>query len=296
MNKVIVIVGPTGVGKTKLSISLAKRYHGEIINADSTQIYRGLNIGTAKISEEEKEKIPHHLFDIKNVDEEYSIYHYQKDCRKKIEEIIARGNVPILVGGTGLYMKSALYDYQLEERIENDTNYDLISTEELYQKLVQMDPEIRGKIDKNNRRRIINAIRYYKKNKTSITQNKTNILLYDAIFIGLTTERENLYQRINYRVEQMINNGLLDEVYSFYQKNIFTKPLLAAIGYKELYAYFRKEVSFMEAVENIKKNSRRYAKRQYTFFNHQLPVVWFQTDYSCFQNTVEDVCKYLDKL
>ena len=296
MKKIIVIVGPTGVGKTKLSVELAKHYNGEIINADAMQIYRNLNIGTAKITEEEKENIPHHLFDIKAVEEEYSIYNYQKDCRMKIEEIINRNKIPIIVGGTGLYIKSALYDYQLSEQKEINLEYNNLSTDDLYQKLVSLDQEIVGKIDPNNRRRIINAIHYYEENHKSISQNKTNTLLYDAVFIGLTTDRTKLYQIINNRVDKMMENGLLNEVESFYKRKIFTKPLLGGIGYKELYQYFDKKISLEKAIEMIKRNSRRYAKRQYTFFNHQLPVTWFQTDYEHFENTLRDVLKYLDNM
>lgn len=291
MNKIIVIAGPTAVGKTKLSIELAKKYHGEIINADAVQVYKGLNIGSAKVTEEEKENIPHHLFDIKEVDEEYTIYHYQKDCRKKIEEIISRGNTPILVGGTGLYIKSALYDYKLTEEKETNT-YDNLTNEELYNTLLQLDKDII--IDKNNRRRLIRAINYHKENQKSINTNKTNKLLYDCIFIGLTTQRNILYDKINNRVDEMITNGLLEEVKSFYEKNIRTKPLLNAIGYKELYSYLDKNITLEEAVDKIKKDSRHYAKRQYTFFNHQLPVVWFETDYNNFNNTIKEVEKYLE--
>lgn len=294
MKKIIVIVGPTGVGKTKLSIELAKKYQGEIINADAMQVYKGLNIGTAKITEEEKENISHYLFDIKEVTEEYSIYEYQKDCRKIIEDILKKGKTPILVGGTGLYIKSALYDYQLEEKKLDTDSYEDIATEILYQQLIELDKKAIDKIDENNRRRIINALIFYKQNKYSITENKTDKLLYDAIFIGLTTERENLYQLINKRVDKMIKNDLLKEVEGFYQQQIFTKPLLGGIGYKEIYQYFNKELSKEEAIELIKRNSRRYAKRQYTFFNHQLPVKWFQTNYSNFDYTVKEVSDYID--
>lgn len=293
MNKIIVITGPTGVGKTKLSVELAKIYNGEIINADAMQVYKDLNIGTAKITEEEKEGIPHHLFDIKNIDEEYSIYNYQKDCRQKIEEVLEKNKTPILVGGTGLYIKSALYDYKLEEK-ENKNTYEDITTEDLYQELIKLDKHAIDKIDKNNRRRIINALDYIKENNKSITQNITNKLLYDAIFIGLTTDRENLYNIINNRVDIMVKNGLIEEVKSFYDKNIYTKPLTGGIGYKELYKYFNKELSLEEALDLIKRNSRRYAKRQYTFFNHQLPVKWFNTDYNNFNNTIKEVSNYLD--
>lgn len=291
MNKVIVITGPTAVGKTKLSIELAKRYNGEIINADAVQVYKGLDIGSAKVTEEEKEDIPHHLFDIKEVNEEYTIYHYQKDCRKLIKEVQGRGKTPILVGGTGLYIKAALYDYKLTEEKETNT-YDNLTDEELYNKLLELDKNI--VIDKNNRRRLIRALNYYKENNKSINTNTTNKLLYDAIFIGLTTDRRILYDKINSRVDIMIKEGLLNEVKVFYDKNIRTKPLLNAIGYREIYSYFDGNISLEEAIDKIKQNSRHYAKRQYTFFNHQLPVVWFETDYSNFNNTVEKVINYIE--
>ena len=291
MNKIIVVTGPTAVGKTKFSIELAKKYNGEIINADAVQVYKGLDIGSAKVTKEEMENIPHYLLDIKSVEEEYNIYEYQKDCRMIISEIISRGKTPILVGGTGLYIKAALYDYKLSKEKENNT-YEDLSTEELYKELIKIDKNIN--IDKNNRRRIIRAINYYKENNKSISENKTDKLLYNAIFIGLTTDRENLYNKINDRVDIMIRDGLLDEVKSFYDKGIRTKPLLSAIGYKELYDYYDNKVSFETAIDNIKKNSRHYAKRQYTFFNHQLPVIWFETDYNNFNNTIKKVSSYID--
>ena len=291
MNKVIVITGPTAVGKTKLSIELAKRYNGEIINADAVQVYKGLDIGSAKVTEEEKEDIPHHLFDIKEVDEEYTIYHYQKDCRKLIKEVQGRGKTPILVGGTGLYIKAALYDYKLTEEKETNT-YDNLTDEELYNKLLEVDKDI--VIDKNNRRRLIRALNYHKENNKSINTNTTNKLLYDAIFIGLTTDRRILYDKINNRVDIMIKDGLLNEVKVFYDKNVRTKPLLNAIGYREIYSYFDGNISLEEAINKIKQNSRHYAKRQYTFFNHQLPIVWFETDYSNFNNTIEQIISYIE--
>lgn len=292
MKKIIVILGPTGVGKTKLSVELAKRLNGEIINADSMQIYKSLDIGTAKIKEEEKEGIPHHLFDIKEVREDYSIYNYQIDGRKVINDIIKRGKTPIIVGGTGLYIKALLYDYNLNYEKESDT-YDTLSTEELYSKLLELDKN--AVVDKNNRRRVIRAINYYKENNKSISDNKTNKLLYDVAFIGLTTDREKLYQIINSRVDKMINDGLINEVKKFFDEGIYSKPLINGIGYKELYKYFEKEISLEEAIEKIKQNSRRYAKRQYTFFNNQLPVVWFNVDFNCFSNVIDSVCDYLKK-
>lgn len=290
MNKVIVILGPTGVGKTKMSIELAKRLDGEIVNADSMQFYKDLNIGTAKIKEEEKENIPHHLFDIKEVSDDYSIFDYQKDGRKIIGDIFNRKKMPIIVGGTGLYIKALLYDYKLSYEKENNT-YDELTTEELYNKLLKLDKDII--IDKNNRRRVIRAINYYLENGTSINDNKTDKLLYNAVFIGLTTDRELLYNMINKRVDKMLSEGLLEEVKYFYDRKIYTKPLINGIGYKELYKYFAKEETLEEAVNKIKRNSRRYAKRQYTFFNNQLPVIWFDVNFNNFDKTVDEVYKYI---
>ena len=290
MEKIIVITGPTGVGKTKLSVSLAKKLDAEIINADSMQIYKDLNIGTAKITEDEKEGIPHHLFDIKNVNEDYSIYDYQIDARNKIKDITSRNKRIIFVGGTGLYIKSALYDYKLnKENIAN--NYEELSCEELYNKLIELDPNI--KIDKNNKRRLIRAINYYKENNKSISENKTDKLLYDVIMIGLTTSRDKLYNIINSRVDKMIDEGLINEVKEFYDKKIYTKPLINGIGYKELYKYFDKEIHLNDAIELIKKNSRHYAKRQYTFFNNQLNIKWFNVDFDNFNNTIDEVYNYI---
>ncbi len=291
MNKIIVITGPTSVGKTALSIAIAKKYDGEIINADSMQFYKGLNIGTAKIKEEEKEGIPHHLFDINEVDDEYSIYHYQKDARIIIEDIQKRHKTPILVGGTGLYLKAALYDYQLSKETQN-SKFEEYTNEELYKLLTKIDQN--AKVDPNNRRRLIRALSYYQENNKSISQNKTDKLLYDTIFIGLTCDRNILYDRINQRVDIMVKEGLIDEVRKFYDQKIYTKPLINGIGYKELYQYFDGKITLDEAIDLIKKNSRHYAKRQYTFFNHQMNIKWFNVSFTNFNDTIEEVIKYID--
>ena len=286
---IIVITGPTGVGKTKLSVELAKKIDAEIINGDSVQIYRGLNIGSAKVTKEEKDGVIHHLLDIRDVNEDYSIYDYQIDCRKIIDDIQKREKNVIIVGGTGLYIKSALYDYTLNDFVTSN-NYDDVDTESLYKKLISLDKDI--DIDKNNRKRIIRALDYYLSTGKSIKSNNSgNKLLYDAIFIGLTTDRELLYERINKRVDKMIDDGLIDEVKSFYDKGIRSKILLSAIGYKELYSYFDGYISLDEAISLIKRNSRRYAKRQYTFFNHQFNMNWFKVDFDNFNKTIDEVYK-----
>lgn len=281
---ILAIIGPTGVGKTKLSVALAHKYNAIIINCDSMQVYRDLNIGTAKITEEEKEDIPHYLFDIKNVTDDYTVYDYQRDVRKLIEE--NKNQNIILVGGTGLYLKAALYDYHFTTET-SQKDYSTYSTEELYKLALQKDPETL--IHPHNRQRLERFL-----NKEN-TEYHEPISLYKHLIIGLTTDRDKLYNRINNRVDQMIENGLLAEVKSFYDQGIKSKPLLGGIGYKELYAYFNGELSLDTAIENIKKDSRHYAKRQYTFFNNQFDVKWFDVDFTNFQNTINNVIKYVEK-
>lgn len=291
---VIVIVGPTAVGKTKLSIELAKRLKGEIINVDSTQVFKGMDIATAKVTEEEKQGILHHLLDIKEMTENYTVYDYQQDARIKINDILNRGKIPILVGGTGLYIKAALYDYQLEEEEKIEIDYSSFSNEELYQKLLLVDPDT--KVHPNNRNRIIRALNYYEIHHVPLgNKKKTNTLLYDAIFIGLTTSREVLYEKINKRVEKMVKQGLLEEARKIYESNIRTKAVITPIGYKELFPYFEGKKELEECLEEIKKNCRNYAKRQYTWFNHQMKINWFETNYEDFDKTVEEIIKFIKK-
>lgn len=293
MNKVIVIVGPTGVGKTKLSIDLAKKLNGEIINADSTQIYKGLDIATAKVTSEEAENIKHHLIDIKDIDEDYTVYHYQQDSRKVINDILKRQKLPIMVGGTGLYIKASLYNYQFNDETKH-YNYDKYSNEELYQMLVEKDPNTLIHI--NNRKRLERALDYYGNNQKPLSEKeKTNEMLYDSIFIGLTTERKKLYEKINKRVDKMLECGLLDEAKRVYESNIRTKAVMTPIGYKELFDYFDSTKELEECLELIKQRSRRYAKRQYTWFNNQMNITWFETNYEDFDKTVDEVINYINQ-
>lgn len=288
---VIVITGPTAVGKTKLSIELAKLLNGEIINADSTQVYRGMNIATAKVTKEEMDNIPHHLFDIKNIDENYTIYDYQKDARKIIDELLKKNKTPILVGGSGLYIKACLYNYQLEEEsLQN--NYEKYTNDQLYQKLIELDNNIQ--VHPNNRKRMVRALNYMEKNnKKWSEQEKTDTLLYDTIFVGLTCDRDILYKRINHRVDKMVEKGLLEEAKNIYDSKIQSKAVLTPIGYKELFPYFEGKISLEEALEKIKQNSRKYAKRQYTWFNHQMDIKWFSVDFDSFNNTISEVYHYI---
>lgn len=290
---IIVIVGPTAVGKTKLSIALAKKYNGEIINADSTQVYKELNIATAKVTEEEKEGIIHHLLDIREIEEDYTVYDYQRDCRNAIDKILKKGKTPIIVGGTGLYIKAALYDYKFNDE-DNSESYSELSNEELYSRLLTIDPETT--IHKNNRKRVVRALNYYKNNNEKFSsKEKTNDMLYDALFIGLTTDRDILYDRINERVDIMLENGLIDEAKEIYNRNIRTKAVMTPIGYKELFDYFDGNTSLDNSVNLIKQRSRKYAKRQYTWFNHQIPVNWFDVDFNNFDNTIDNIIKFIDE-
>lgn len=290
---IIVIVGPTAVGKTKLSIELAKKYNGEIINADSTQVYKELNIATAKVTEEEKEGIIHHLLDIRDIEEDYTVYDYQRDCRNAIDKILKKGKTPIMVGGTGLYIKAALYDYKFKDE-DNSESYSELSNEELYSRLVTIDPETT--IHKNNRKRVVRALNYYKNNNEKFSsKEKTDDMLYDALFIGLTTDRDILYDRINKRVDIMLENGLIEEAKDIYNRNIRTKAVMTPIGYKELFDYFDGNTSLDNSVNLIKQRSRKYAKRQYTWFNHQISVNWFDVDFNNFDNTIDNIIKFINE-
>lgn len=288
MKNIIVIVGPTGVGKTKLSIELAKKLNAEIINADSMQVYKGLNIGTAKITDEEKEKIPHYLFDIVKPTDMYTVYDYQKDARKVIDNILLRGKRVIIVGGTGLYIKALLYDYEFQE--ENKTyDFSNMSNAELLDKINSYNLGINIHI--NNRKRLERALTKLLNN--NINANKSNTKLYDFLAVGLTAPREKLYKIIDNRVDRMIDNGLVDEVKSFYDRGIRSKAINTGIGYKELYLYFDGKLELEDAINLIKKNSRHYAKRQYTFFNNQMNIKWFNTNYDDFSKTVHEIYNYI---
>lgn len=280
---ILCIVGPTGVGKTKLSIELAKRYNGIVVNADSMQVYKELNIGTAKVTENEKENIKHFLFDIKEPTEMYTVYDYQKDLRNIIDN--NKDKNIIIVGGTGLYIKAGLYNYVFETENDINNTYDNLTNEELYNLVLIKDSNT--SIHINNRKRMI---RFLNKKETVKDKDK---LLYNVKFIGLTTSRKILYDRINKRVDDMIKNGLIEEVKSLYDKNIRSKAIMTGIGYKELYDYFDGNISLEDAINLIKQRSRHYAKRQYTWFNNQMDIKWFDVDFDDFNNTINEVINYI---
>lgn len=298
---VLCIVGPTAVGKTKMSIELAKQLNGEIISGDSMQIYRGMDIGTAKATMDERQGIPHHLIDEKNPDEPYSVAAFQQTVRAKIEEIKSRGKLPIIVGGTGLYIKSVLYDYEFagesESKEIDEAKYGHLSNEELHAKLAAVDEAGAKDIHPNNRKRVIRALEIYETSgvkKSEMIEKQEHKMIYDACLIGLTDDRTVLYDRINKRVDVMYETGLVEEVKALFDQGIPAESQsIRAIGYKELYDYFKGFISLEESKELIKRNSRRYAKRQYTWFNNQMDVTWFKVDVQHFDKTVKEVLTYV---
>jgi len=303
--KLLVIIGPTAVGKTKLSIEMAKRYNGEIISGDSMQIYRGMDIGTAKITMNEMEGIPHYLIDIKEPLENFSVAEFQHLVRDRISEIAKKGKLPIIVGGTGLYIQSVIYDYQFSD-VPGDESFRLmleerakeIGNEALYKELLAVDQESAAQIHPNNVRRVIRALEIYHltgKTMKDFQSTQQRDLLFKTALVGLTMERENLYSRINTRVDLMMNEGLLAEVKSLYQQGLRDCQSIQAIGYKEIYDYLDGRVTLDEAVENLKQNSRRYAKRQLTWFRNKMEVQWFDmTDVNNFSKKIAEISHYVE--
>lgn len=280
---ILAIVGPTGVGKTKLSIELAKKYDAIIINCDAVQVYKELNIGSAKVTKNEMEGIAHYLIDFVSPSDNYTVFDYQKDARQLLNEY--RNRNIIIVGGTGLYLKALLYDYKFLEETTNNT-YDDKTNEELYSLALEKDSKC--DIHPNNRKRLIRFLN--RKNE----QNGKNNLLYDVICIGLTTDREILYQKINERVDKMFKCGLLEEAENLFFKYPSSSILNNAIGYKEIKLMLNDNISLEETIDLIKKNSRHYAKRQYTWFNNQMDTNWFSVDYENFNNTINEVINFIE--
>lgn len=290
MRKVICVVGPTGVGKTSLGIKLAQRFDTEIISGDSIQVYRGLDIGSAKVSAEEQATIKHHLIDILELNERYSVYEFQKQARKIMDDLYAQNKLPIVVGGTGLYIKSLIYDYEFQPEISQlpNTYFDSFSNEELYQKLLELDEVAALKTHVNNRQRVVRNLQLImgsNKTKTEMLQQQSHQPLYDAFIIGLTCERSILYERINKRVDIMFDQGLFEEVDNLVKcPNIFDCQGMQGIGYKEFKEYYEHKIDIEEVREKIQKDTRNFAKRQYTWFNNQLNVRW----YDIFEDNFEE--------
>lgn len=290
MKDIIVIVGPTGIGKTKLSIMLAKHYNAEIINGDSVAIYKKLDIGSAKPTEEERDGVPHHLIDIKDVEEDMSVFEYQQLAREKINDIVKRGKRVIIVGGTGLYIKSALYNYQFQNGTTNNS-YEDLSNGEILNKIKELSTNV--DIHVNNRKRLVRMLNKLENNE-KITNGKDE-LLYPIKIIGLTVERDVLYSRIDKRFDIMIQEGLLDEINSLKPYYKSSRILNSAIGYKEFYDYLFDEKPLNIVLDEIKKDTRNYAKRQYTFFKHQMNVKWFSVNLENFSETYNNVLKFIEE-
>lgn len=301
MQKVIAIVGPTAVGKTKLSVMLAKKFNGEVINGDAMQVYKGLDIGTAKVTNEEKENIPHHLFDMKNADENYSVGEYKENVKLMIDKVISEGKIPIIVGGSGMYIEAVLYDYNFSNISRDETFsvvYEDVNNEELYMKLLELDEKSAINIHPNNRKRVLRAleIALSGKNKSDLLEEQNKIPIYDMLILGLELERDVLYERINKRVDVMISNGLENEVKELIDSGLdLDAQSVQAIGYKEWFPYFAGDITKEEVFEKIKQNSRRLAKRQYTYFRNRMDISWLSADIENFSSTIEKAGELVEK-
>lgn len=306
---VIAVVGPTAVGKTALSVEIAKTFNGEIISGDSMQIYQGMDIGTAKITQDEMQGVIHHMIDIRKPGEDFSVADFKMAVETKIKAIADRGKVPIIAGGTGLYIQAILYDYtfpsaerdadltaELEQELEE------IGAVAMHMRLQSIDPEQAAKIHPNNYRRTIRALEVYEatgETMSSRENRQSKEPLYHSILIGLEMERELLYSQINKRVDHMVDKGLIEEAKMFYDMGIGHSQAMKAIGYKEFIPYFQGERSVEEAIRRLKRNSRRYAKRQLTWFKNKLPVDWYSitpTDAKeTFQLILRDLAGFLEE-
>ncbi len=288
MNKVLVIVGPTSTGKSDVAVKLAEELQGEIVNADSMQVYKGMDIGTAKPSKEDFARVPHHLFDICEITERFSAGEYAKRASSVIKEIFNRGNLPIVVGGTGLYTHALIFGFFEEENIDKTAEKSLkktaakMGTGYLYNFLKNVDAEFAERINPSDTQRILRGLTFYFSTGKPLSSmwDKTKPLLEDVDFIvvGLKADRKKLYEAINLRVDKMITAGLLNEVKTLYSRynNRELHPF-KAIGYRELISYIEGEITLTKAISEIKKNTRRFAKRQLTWFKNK-PIKWFEVD------------------
>jgi tRNA dimethylallyltransferase len=303
--KVVVIVGPTAVGKTKLAIDLAKNLSGEIISGDSMQIYKGMDIGTAKVSVEEMEGIVHHLIDIREPQESFSVAEFQSLVKPLITKINEKETLPFIVGGTGLYINSVIYDYNFPD-VPTDLCYrqsleTFVSEQgvlELHKKLKTIDPISYETIHPNNYRRVIRALEVYHVTNKSIREfqsDQPKESSYDAIIIGLTMERTLLYERINRRVDLMIETGLIEEARALYDRGIKDCQSVQAIAYKEIYDYIEGRLTKEEAIELLKRNSRRYAKRQLTWFRNKLDITWFELNEINGSKKMAEIQSYIEE-
>jgi len=296
---VISVVGPTAVGKSKLGVEIAKRFGGEVISGDSMQIYKSMDIGTAKVTDQEMQGIPHHLVDIKEPDESFSVAEFQNKVQSLIRTISSRGKVPVIVGGTGLYIQATLYNFNFSEekrdeqvikRLEKEASE--YGMEALYQRLQSVDPEQAEKVHPNNERRVLRALEVYEttgKVMSDYQKQQSNESPFCPVIIGLEMERKELYNRINRRVDQMVEEGLIAEVKRLYDKGYEHTQAMKAIGYKEFIPYFNGECNMDRAIELLKRNSRRYAKRQYTYFRNKMNVRWYSISEQRYEEKFETI-------
>ncbi|UTR17113.1 tRNA (adenosine(37)-N6)-dimethylallyltransferase MiaA [Salipaludibacillus sp. LMS25] len=280
----VVLVGPTAVGKTALSIRLAKRFHGEIVSGDSMQVYRGMDIGTAKITHQEMAGIPHHMLDIVNPDDPFSVADFQAEAKRAINSLHNQNKLPLLVGGTGLYVNAVMYNYHFSEAQGDPVFRDKMEIyaqehgkDALHNKLQTIDPVSYRELHPNNMRRVIRALEVYHLTGKPLrsNENEPQSSSYSPIVIGLTMERELLYDRINERVDMMVETGLFEEVEQLYKAGYRHCQSMQAIGYKEIMAYYNGELTKEAAIDLLKRNSRRFAKRQLTWFRNKMTIHWF---------------------
>lgn len=297
MIDVMAIVGPTASGKTALSIELAKKFNGEIINGDSMQIYRGMSIGTAKVKAEEMQGVTHHLLDIKEPEESFSVAEYQQLVRGKIKEIAEAGKLPIIVGGTGLYIQAVLFDYrfsesQVDEKLRSNLYDELerIGPEKMHKKLTALDPDT--EIHPNNTRRVIRALEIMLGSEERVDRSLALKPMYNEAIIGIDIPRPLLYERIDRRVDAMMDEGLLAEVEALHKRGLREAQSIKAIGYKEIYAFLDHKLDIVQAISLLKKNSRNYAKRQLTYFRNKLPVYWVDGRKDLREN-IEEIQKFM---
>lgn len=304
----IVLVGPTAVGKTEFSIELAKKVDGEIISGDSMQVYKQMDIGTAKITQDEMSGVPHHMIDILEPDENFSAYEFKNRAQRLIKEITTRGRVPIIAGGTGLYIQSLIYNYDFEDETISEqksleieaklAELDQLSNEALHQYLASFDEVSAQDIHPNNRKRVRRAIQYYLKTKKLLSSRKKVQQFtenYDTLLLGIEMSRDILYQRINKRVDIMLERGLLSEVQQLVDNGYETSQSMQAIGYKEIVPVIKQELSLDEATEKLKQHSRNYAKRQMTWFKNKLDVLWLDREKMSLSLMLEEVSVQIQK-
>ena len=281
--KIVVICGPTASGKTALGIQVAQQANGEIISSDSMQIYKDMDIGTAKPTEEERAQAVHHLVDFVSPDERYSVADFKKDATEKIEDILSRGKLPIIVGGTGLYVNSLIHNIEYKEEItdiEYRNELEKVDLETLYKQAQEIDPEAAAKVSQNDRKRITRILEIYHttgKTKTQMEAESRQEVKYDYKIFVLTPERDKLYERINLRVDLMIQAGLVDEVRELLKKYKEFPTAMQGLGYKEVKEYLDGEITEEEMIEKIKQESRHYAKRQLTWFRQYKDATWLDT-------------------